>query len=50
MLLYLNLIKDIDHYCEYPLTSNGVLMTLVQLGKCLVMLCDETNLHDFKKI
>ena len=40
------LLKTFDHYCEYKRTPNGVVMAPVQLGKWLVLFCDEINLPD----
>ena len=36
------LLKTFDHYCEYRRTPNGVVLAPVQLGKWLVLFCDET--------
>ena len=38
------LLKTFDHYCEYKRTPNGVVMAPTQLGKWLVLFCDEINL------
>ena len=40
------LLKTFDHYCEYKRTPNGVVMEPTQLGKWLVLFCDEINLPD----
>ncbi|QQP51744.1 Dynein heavy chain_ cytoplasmiclike [Caligus rogercresseyi] len=40
------LLKTLDHYCEYRKTPNGVVLTPTQLGKWLIMFCDEINLPD----
>ncbi|XP_073982188.1 dynein heavy chain, cytoplasmic isoform X4 [Rhodnius prolixus] len=40
------LLKTFDHYCEYRKTPNGVVLSPVQLGKWLVLFCDEINLPD----
>ncbi|XP_025833356.1 dynein heavy chain, cytoplasmic [Agrilus planipennis] len=40
------LLKTFDHYCEYRKTPNGVILSPVQLGKWLVIFCDEINLPD----
>ncbi|XP_054277851.1 dynein heavy chain, cytoplasmic-like isoform X3 [Macrosteles quadrilineatus] len=40
------LLKTFDHYCEYKKTPNGVVLSPVQLGKWLVLFCDEINLPD----
>jgi dynein heavy chain 1 len=38
------LIKTFDQYCEYKKTLNGVVMSPTQLGRWLVLFCDEINL------
>ena len=43
------LLKTCDHYCEYKRTPNGVVMAPAQLGKWLVLFCDEINLPDLDK-
>nr|XP_018911901.1 PREDICTED: dynein heavy chain, cytoplasmic [Bemisia tabaci] len=40
------LLKTFDHYCEYRKTPNGVILSPVQLGKWLILFCDEMNLPD----
>ncbi|XP_030854690.1 cytoplasmic dynein 1 heavy chain 1 [Strongylocentrotus purpuratus] len=40
------MLKTFDHYCEYRRTPNGVVLAPVQLGKWLVVFCDEINLPD----
>ena len=40
------MLKTFDHYCEYKRTPNGVVMAPAQLGKWLVLFCDEINLPD----
>ncbi|XP_017053188.1 dynein heavy chain, cytoplasmic isoform X2 [Drosophila ficusphila] len=40
------LLKTFDHYCEYRKTPNGVVLSPVQIGKWLVLFCDEINLPD----
>lgn len=42
-------LKTFDHYCEYRRTPNGVVLAPVQLGKWLVLFCDEINLPDMDK-
>jgi len=42
-------LKTFDHYCEYRRTPNGVIMSPIQLGKWLVLFCDEINLPDLDK-
>ena len=43
------LLKTFDHYCEYRRTPNGVVMSPIQLGKWVVLFCDEINLPDYDK-
>lgn len=43
------LLKTFDHYCEYRKTPNGVILSPVQLGKWLILFCDEINLPDVDK-
>uniref|UniRef100_A0A1X7TG28 Uncharacterized protein n=1 Tax=Amphimedon queenslandica TaxID=400682 RepID=A0A1X7TG28_AMPQE len=43
------LLKRFDHYCEYKRTPNGVVIAPSQLGKWLVLFCDEINLPDLDK-
>lgn len=43
------LLKTFDHYCEYRRTPNGVIMSPIQLGKWVVLFCDEINLPDTDK-
>lgn len=43
------LLKTFDHYCEYRRTPNGVVMSPVQLGKWVVLFCDEINLPEYDK-
>ena len=38
------IIKTFDQYCEYRKTLNGVIMSPTQLGRWLVIFCDEINL------
>lgn len=38
------LIKTFDQYCEYRKTLNGVVMSPSQVGRWLVLFCDEINL------
>ena len=38
------LLKTFDHYCEYRKTPNGVVLSPVQIGKWLILFCDEINL------
>ncbi|MCJ1316193.1 hypothetical protein MMC15_001513 [Xylographa vitiligo] len=38
------LIKTFDQYCEYRKTLNGVVMAPSQVGRWLVLFCDEINL------
>ena len=41
------LLKTLDHYCEYRKTPNGIVLTPTQMGKWLIMFCDEINLPEF---
>jgi dynein heavy chain 1 len=43
------LLKTFDHYCEYRRTPNGLVLAPIQLGKWLVLFCDEINLPDMDK-
>ena len=43
------LLKTFDHYCEYKRTPNGVVMAPAQLGKWLVLFCDEINVPGLDK-
>ena len=38
------LLKTFDQYCEYRKTVNGVIMSPTQIGRWLVLFCDEINL------
>ncbi|KAL2821627.1 dynein heavy chain, cytoplasmic [Aspergillus granulosus] len=38
------LIKTFEQYCEYKKTLNGVIMSPSQIGRWLVIFCDEINL------
>ena len=38
------LIKTFDQYCEYRKTLNGVILSPTQIGRWLVIFCDEINL------
>ena len=38
------LIKTFDQYCEYRKTLNGVVLSPTQIGRWLVVFCDEINL------
>ena len=43
------LLKTLDHYCAYTKTPNGTVLAPTQLGKWLIMFCDEINLPDMDK-
>lgn len=43
------LLKTFDHYCEYRKTPNGIVLSPVQLGKWLILFCDEINLPDMDR-
>ncbi|CAK7266377.1 dynein heavy chain [Sporothrix epigloea] len=38
------LIKSFEQYCEYKKTLNGVMLSPTQIGRWLVVFCDEINL------
>lgn len=38
------LLKTFEQYCEYRKTLNGVIMSPTQIGRWLVLFCDEINL------
>lgn len=38
------LLKTFDHYCEYRKTPNGLVLAPIQIGKWLILFCDEINL------
>ncbi|KAG8846797.1 hypothetical protein FRB91_000460 [Serendipita sp. 411] len=38
------ILKTFDQYCEYRKTPNGVILSPVQIGRWLVLFCDEINL------
>jgi dynein heavy chain 1 len=38
------ILKTFEQYCEYRKTPNGVLLAPVQIGRWLVVFCDEINL------
>ncbi|XP_065684969.1 cytoplasmic dynein 1 heavy chain 1 isoform X1 [Hydra vulgaris] len=40
------ILKTFDHYCEYRRTPNGIVLSPVQIGKWLILFCDEINLPD----
>lgn len=40
------LLKTFDHYCEFRRTPNGLVLSPIQLGKWLILFCDEINLPD----
>jgi dynein heavy chain 1 len=43
------LLKTFDHYCEYRKTPNGVVLSPIQIGKWLILFCDEINLPQIDK-
>ena len=43
------ILKTFEHYCEYRKTSTGLVLAPTQIGKWLVMFCDEINLPDMDK-
>jgi dynein heavy chain 1 len=38
------ILKTFEQYCEYRKTPNGVVLATVQIGRWLVVFCDEINL------
>jgi dynein heavy chain 1 len=38
------ILKTFEQYCEYRKTPNGVILAPVQIGRWLVVFCDEVNL------
>ena len=38
------ILKTFDQYCEYKKTPNGVILSPIQIGRWLVLFCDEINL------
>ena len=38
------LIKSIEQYCDYRKTANGIVLSPTQIGRWLVVFCDEINL------
>ena len=43
------LLKTFDHYCEYRKTPNGLVLSPIQIGKWLILFCDEINLPSMDK-
>ncbi len=43
------LLKTFDHYCEYRKTPNGLVLAPIQIGKWLILFCDEINLPAMDK-
>jgi len=43
------LMRTFDQHCEYRRTTNGVVLAPIQLGRWLVLFCDEINLPDVDK-
>lgn len=43
------LLKTFDHYCECRKTPNGLVMSPIQIGKWLILFCDEINLPQMDK-
>ena len=39
--------RTFEQYCEFRKTPNGIIMSPIQLGKWLVLFCDEINLPDY---
>ena len=40
------LIKTFEHYCEYKKTPKGLVLSPLQIGKWIIIFCDEINLPD----
>ncbi|CAG0913348.1 unnamed protein product [Notodromas monacha] len=43
------ILKTFHHYCEYRRTPNGVVLAPIQIGKWIVIFCDEINLPDMDR-
>lgn len=43
------LLKTFDHYCECRKTPNGLVLSPIQIGKWLILFCDEINLPQMDK-
>ena len=43
------ILKTFEQYCEYRKTPNGVILSPVQIGRWLVLFCDEINLPSVDK-
>lgn len=43
------ILKTFEQYCEYRKTPNGVVLSPVQIGRWLVVFCDEINLPSLDK-
>lgn len=43
------ILKTFEQYCEYRKTPNGVVLAPVQIGRWLVVFCDEINLPSLDK-
>lgn len=43
------ILKTFEQYCEYRKTPNGVVLSPVQIGKWIVLFCDEINLPALDK-
>lgn len=43
------ILKTFEQYCEYRKTPNGVVLAPVQIGKWIVLFCDEINLPALDK-
>ena len=43
------ILKTFEQYCEYRKTPNGVILAPVQIGRWLVVFCDEINLPSLDK-
>lgn len=43
------ILKTFEQYCEYRKTPNGIVLAPVQIGKWIVLFCDEINLPSLDK-
>ncbi|KIY45226.1 dynein heavy chain protein 1 [Fistulina hepatica ATCC 64428] len=43
------ILKTFEQYCEYRKTPNGVILSPIQIGRWLVLFCDEINLPALDK-
>ncbi|UZJ53926.1 hypothetical protein CBS101457_003246 [Exobasidium rhododendri] len=43
------ILKTFEQYCEYRKTPNGIILSPIQIGKWIVLFCDEINLPALDK-